>query len=229
MILISPLLNLVVENVKSKKRLFFGLFFLFSIYPTLGDIIQSRMTDLQDISSIARGGSLNGYTIVNFVLMYMIGACIREMEESIQKIRTLALIGMWCICVSLIFIWAVGTYSGTELLDSKICLSYANPLVIAEAILVFLIFSSIRIGTNRFINGLAKASFTAYLFHGGVIKFFVLENLYTYSWAVILIFVICSIIGIYAVSWIVYRLYDGIMKIVFSTIKRKVMLQEWHY
>lgn len=161
-LLISPLLNIVMENVTSKKRLIIILLFLFSIYPTVVDI-----TGIQDLSSVTRTGSMDGYTIVNFILMYMIGAYIREMGETIKKCKTSILLGTLCICLLCLFLWTVYAFTSAEFSGGGTCLSYANPLVILEAVLVFLLIRRIDIGSNKYINGLAKASFTAYLFHPG--------------------------------------------------------------
>lgn len=223
-LLISPLLNTAMENATNKKRLIISLLLLFSVYPTLVDI-----TGIQDLSSVTRTGSMDGYTIVNFVLMYMIGAYIREMEETIKSIKTSLLLGTYVFCLLCLFLWTVYAFNTAEFSGGGTCLSYANPLVILEAVLVFLLIRRIDIGSNKYINGLAKASFTAYLFHGAVIRYFVSEKFCSQFWGVTVIYVIISVLGIYAASWIVYSLYNLIMKNIFSICKRHITLHEWYY
>lgn len=228
-LLISPLLNTVTENTKSKKRLLIGLLLIFSVYPTFVDILQSYILNLQDLSSITRAGSMDGYTIVNFVLMYLVGACVREMEGAIKKFKTSILFALWWACLLLIYVWTIYVCDSSDLAGAGTCLSYASPLIIMEAILIFLLFQRIDIGYNKNINRLAKASFTAYLFHGAVIKYFVSEKICSLFYGVVVVYVLISVMVIYGISWIVYCLYDCIMKNVFSILKKKVTLNDLYY
>ena len=54
---------------------------LFTVWPTFFDLIQGVLgKELLGISTIGMYGSQYGYTIVNFVLMYIIGASIAIMR-----------------------------------------------------------------------------------------------------------------------------------------------------
>lgn len=70
-----------VENQVIKKFVWV-LLLIFSVYPTIVDIAQEIVGDEYiGLSTIGAYGSQWGYTIVNFTLMYIIGAYIRVQKK----------------------------------------------------------------------------------------------------------------------------------------------------
>ena len=80
--LISPFLNMVICKMESPEKFekFVRLLvLLFSVYPTLVDILcVVTHKEFLGLSSIGMYGSQWGYTIVNFSVMYVIGAYLRK-------------------------------------------------------------------------------------------------------------------------------------------------------
>lgn len=78
--IISPYINLLLETLTRKQLdVFVGiLMILFAVCPTFVDVL-SVITDRewQGLSTIGMYGRQRGYTIVNFALMYIIGAYLR--------------------------------------------------------------------------------------------------------------------------------------------------------
>ena len=161
---LSPWLNMFYRNLgQYSKQFLLALIVLFSIWPTFTDVIQN-ITGEQNhgMSSIGIYGSMDGYTIVNFVLLYFIGLSIRHnslMEKSIKSIITKLLIVM-AILVS----WAY-LYPLTGLRLHKSAWSYCNPLLIYEAYLLVVLFLKINLPPSKFISYLAKGTLTVFIIH----------------------------------------------------------------
>lgn len=78
---ISPYINIVIDalNHNELKKCIFLLLSIFSVYPTLVDFAQEIAgNEINGLSSVGMYGSQWGYSIVNFILMYIIGAYIRK-------------------------------------------------------------------------------------------------------------------------------------------------------
>lgn len=79
--IMSPYINLMIDNLSdgSFRKLVVLMFLIFSVYTTAVDVI-GEFLDFEwvGLSPIGMYGSEYGYSIVNFVLMYMIGAYIKK-------------------------------------------------------------------------------------------------------------------------------------------------------
>ncbi|WP_029321900.1 acyltransferase [Butyrivibrio sp. AE3004] len=166
--LISPFINVMWNalNAAGKRILLAFSVFLFSIYPTFIDILKFWTgRQLNGSSSIGLEGSQAGYTIVNFILMYIIGAFIREMSEGeMPQMPKLLSRYFICLCLDMAWAFADGIRQGKEIYET-VAWNYSNPFVIAEAAIVFMIFLKLNIRYNKIINMLAASSFTVYILH----------------------------------------------------------------
>ena len=135
---------------------------LFAVCPTFVDVL-NVITDRewQGLSTIGMYGSQRGYTIVNFALMYIIGAYLRLRGlEKLSK-RRLALTLMLSILV--MTVWAAW--------NRNTAWEYCNPLVILTAVLTFLLFDQLKICDSKYINHLAKGTFSVFLLHGVFLRY----------------------------------------------------------
>ena len=155
--IISPYLNCLINrlSIKQLRRMVFTSFILFSIWPILQDILEAIVgVKLIGLSSIGAYGAQSGYTIVNFAMMYLIGAWIGK--DNIYLSRKTLLVFLASV-YTILFLWIRVSWStATE---------YCNPVVIISAIVIFLLFQSTNIKDSNIINGLAQASFTVFLLH----------------------------------------------------------------
>ena len=75
---VSPFLNLAIQKIEEEgllTKFMVILIFLFSIYPTCVDVLgEITRKEYVGLSSIGMYGSQWGYSIINFSLMYIIGA-----------------------------------------------------------------------------------------------------------------------------------------------------------
>lgn len=224
--IISPYINLIFEHLDSRKRKLFicTLILLFSVYPTIVDIlIEVTKHSFNGLSSIGMYGSQYGYSIVNFALCYCVGAYIRFESEHISKVNTSKLVGVLLSCVIIMTVWSamndrIGYFT------EKTAWEYCNPVVIMSAVCAFLLFKRINIRNSKFINSLAKGSFTVFLLHGIFITHIGVESFVNKNIFILLLHTVLSSVLIYFVCWIVYLIYSKFEKVAFGYIKKKIKL-----
>ena len=229
---VSPYLNLMWKHLedKGKRRLLVTLVALFSVYPIICEFIENiplfgGTTDssgepvdiLHGISTVGLFGSQSGYTIVIFVLMYLIGCFIRDKEESLASIKMSRLIILLILNIALIVGW---TYIQRMMLGSDIISTvgwhYDNPLVISEAVILFLIFRKLDIKNSRLINTLAAASFATYLIHINLLEYVKIEAFMGIGMLSLAMYVLLSLVVIYLISFAFYEIYSLVTRPVWS-------------
>lgn len=221
---ISPLLNIVITKLVEKgiiRKIIVMLVLAFSVYPIAVDLLQEIVgREFTGLSSIGMYGSQWGYSIVNFALMYIIGAYLRNSQKEIKVSSTVVKV---LSCTIVLVIWAyindlVGF--GTE----RSAWEYCNPVVILLAVELFKLFSAIQIETSKWINEFAKGAFTVYLLHGYFLPYIQIEKFVQSNSVVMLIHVLLSAIIIYGVCFIVYKFYELVRKPICSRLMAKIPL-----
>lgn len=82
--IISPYINILLEQLsgKQKKKMVIVLFAIFSVWPTIVDLSGEILgKEWIGLSSVGMYGSEWGYSIVNFLLVYIIGAYLYHMSD----------------------------------------------------------------------------------------------------------------------------------------------------
>ncbi|MCQ2482213.1 MAG: acyltransferase [Clostridia bacterium] len=218
---ISPYINRLINrlNEKQLKKMLLLLFIILSVYPTLVDFF-SEIThrEYMGLSTIGAYGSQWGYTLVNFIFMYIIGAYLRNCSTEYKKGKLLFFLTVDTLVLT---VWSFA--------DAKIGYSvercaweYCNPLVILSAITVFLLFKQANIGENKFINYIAKASFTVYLINIPLLKMFEIKKYATSNPLALVLHMFVTAICIYAVSTVVYYAYKVVTDCIFNHSLRKI-------
>ena len=205
---ISPYINKFLGDfsVRDKIRIIVTLGIVFCLFPTLADILALWTgKEFMGLSTIGMYGSQDGYTIVNFIIMYMIGNVLRDIKPFRQKKQVLFLAAV----IVLIFVWAL--LDNALIHEKHSSWAYCNPLVVIEAVLVFQIFRNIKIQYNRFINRLAAASLSVYIFHTKVIGRIGIEQFVNRQLYVMIGHLLLSCIAIYFASWILYEAYSRLI------------------
>ena len=203
--LVSPFINKLLNSISNENRklLLLLMFILFSVEPTLVDLLNSVSGESYNyLSFISLMGSDAGYSIVNFILVYIIGALIRQNEESLIQIRVIRLILYYLLSLLMNFLF--------YLLIGDCALNYSNPLVVIQSALVFMIALRIRMKNNRIINLLSKAAFTAYIIHVFFFDYFDIQAYVNRPLLIYLSHTFATALIIYAVSWILYMIYSCI-------------------
>lgn len=217
--LISPYINILIERLSSKQLDGFMLllFGMFSVYPTLVDMfIAISGRDWMGLSTIGMYGSQRGYTIVNFTLMYIIGAYIRNHGIK-QNTKTLSSIGMLA-CIVLLTIWAF--------FDKGTAWEYCNPIVILVAVFAFNLFMQIEMGCVKIINQLAKGTFSVFLLHSVFLPHIAVDRFVIGNPLVMILHIGISTIGIFLICWVAYCVYSAVTKPVFHKMAQRIHLPD---
>lgn len=218
--LISPLINRAIicihGNKDEKKELNFSsillfVLFLFSLWPTIVDIlIEVSGNDLSGLSSIGMYGSGRGYTIINFILSYLLGAYIANNKTASSKNiihwKTRYLILSLFGCVSILTLWGY--------INPSTAYEYCNPLVLFEAFIIFVLFLRIKIKSSfcsSVINNISRCSFTVYLIHAPLLSFFMIKEYCNSNIFIMILHIFISIIIITIVGYIVDLIYRGVV------------------
>ncbi len=203
MYIVSPYVNHLINGLSHAGRKWFLLIsmVLFSVWPTLvnlsGEVFHIEWFGL---NSIGAWGSQKGFTIINFLLLYSIGACFRL--NTFQIRRSILLI---VLCGSLIFAWALlCDLTGWQF--TKSAWEYHNPLVIFMAVMLLNYFRDIEF-QSKAVNNMAKGAFFCYLIHWKIlmhakIYHFATQPVYYMVMHLALLIIVC-----YLISWVLYRIY----------------------
>ena len=211
--LISPYINILLSHLSDKQ---FGIlvalsFVLFSLWPTLVDSISAVLgVSYPGVYTTNTGGSQNGYSVINFALMYLIGAYLRRKNFNFGKLK---LLGVLVIIVALI--------TGWQLLQPQIARAYCNPFVIALAVILFLLFKSISV-KSKIINGLAKGAFTCFLLHGMLLPRIGIASIVNKNAFILLGHIIITVPLIFLICWACWWVYDKITAPIFKWIGKKL-------
>lgn len=152
----APFLNVACENM-SQKQLLGGVISFFVISTWIGFF--------PAISQINPGFG-EGYSVISFSLIYLIGRYIRL--YGLPKWFAKYSITIYILCSLSIGFIAYGVLSLGLLTDRLINLSYAynNPIVIISAVAFFSMFQRMQISDNKVINYFAQSTLAVLLVHG---------------------------------------------------------------
>lgn len=146
---VSPLLNKAIDNLSKKEwRQSLSLLCVITFY--LGWILHNYDDGA-------------GYTLMNFVFVYVIGAAIRY-YRLVEKAKA------WQMVLALV-VGVIATFGGNKLVAAHESLhlgfmSYNSPFVILTACAVFCLFGKLKF-QNKWVNKLAMSMLTVYLLTDG--------------------------------------------------------------
>ena len=98
----------------------------------------------------------SGYSVIHFVLIYMLGRCIYLYQDELTSLRRNIWVIVWIICTLIICVM--------HILGIKFVWDYASPIVIASSVASFMPFLY-RAYTNEKINWIAKSTLAVYIIH----------------------------------------------------------------
>lgn len=191
----SPFINLSINNTKRNQAVFI-LFCLIFMNIYMGYIR-------------ALNFNTNGYSLVNFIFIYTIGAYLRKFPIIVSTNKLLLLL---LFSILLTTIWA-------ECMQ-PCAFFYNNPFVVLTSLCVFQIFSSIKIQSKK-INIISNSVFIVFLIHDLLIKYIV-NN---YDSNNILLWIIQILIGIIFV-FIISIMISYITNYIFKLVRKILYLQK---
>ena len=165
-----PLLNAAINHITKTqaKTLVCSIFILFSLLPI---ILRCNFPDIP-MDYLRYVDSQNGFSVWWFILLYIIGGCIRRFGL-LQQMKKRALLAIYIGCVMLTWgfkFW--GEHSNQSFfadnLSPNLLFNYSSPTILLSAIALLAIFAqmdSIPRWACRGIGFLAPVSFGVYLIH----------------------------------------------------------------
>lgn len=222
--IISPYINILFEQLsdKQKKKLVIVLFIIFSMWPTIVDFSSELLgKEWIGLSSVGMYGSEWGYSIVNFILVYIIGAYLYYVEKSRNKCNKKKLVSYLLMIILAITGWAFLNERMTVFTERS-AWEYCNPLVIAEAVIIFLLLKNMSPFYSKIINNLAKGSFTVFLLQNTFIRKLHIEKYINGNVLLLLIHLLLNCAIIYFICWIIYVIYTSITKPIFKMLEKKL-------
>lgn len=156
--MISPYINPLFEALEKKElqKCIAVCLLLFSVYPTVVESASRIIwgtSGIAGIGTVTMNGSESGYTIVNFVLLYLLGGYLRKYPPQSGKAKYFGLYAAFTLC-DFAMAWVTPTYT-----------SYANIFVIGQAVMLFLAFLNWDLKSSRVINTVSRSAFGIYLLH----------------------------------------------------------------
>ena len=223
---LSPYINRLIGELSQKDLggLICIVIMLFAVYPTIVDVLgELRSDEFIGLSSVGMYGSQYGYSIVNFMLMYLIGAFLRLGKPKLLEWKTISLCGLLLLDIILMTVWArVNDITG--FFTARSAWEYCNPLVILEAVLLFILFSRLELDVIKPVNKLAEGVFSVYLLHGLFLPHIQIGKFVQGNSFVMICHIFLSVVAIYLICWIVHMIYHFIMDIVFKFLSDKIKL-----
>lgn len=137
----SPALNLLIE--REKKRTILFAITMVSLEFLMEHVFQNKSLGINE-----------GYSLIHFVTMYLVGRSLNQYRENIVKCSKY----IW-ICGYILAACIVGVM---QYVGYNKAFAYSNPLVIMESIMLFLPFVYYHF-RSKIINTIADSSFSVYI------------------------------------------------------------------
>lgn len=175
--LLSPYINKALRSLSQKGhlRLIIITLCLFCVWSTGINLYMhaSGNTDLIEISFVGYSGTDYGFTLVVFVMLYIIGGYIGRFGLSIgnlsQRAQKYVFLAAYVLisCATSVLCIAV-----PDIAQTSAILGYDSVFVVAAAVALFAAFLKMKPRGVKFINFLAKSTFGVYLLHEFALKNF---------------------------------------------------------
>ena len=208
-VIFSPYINKLWGSLsnKSKRTLMLLMFLLLSVWPEIMDLLK-----LAGVTVISLSGDQSGYTLVNFVFLYLIGCSIKDIEnnkEQASKLKSFIFPVLFVLDTALLL---ASIYTEAYLRDgqpvSTVLFNYNNPLIILQAVFAFLTFRNIKCPDNKIINFIAKGVFFVYILHLRFISWLNIPKIYIDDPLMLAVFLISMALTIFSLCIVCYIAYD---------------------
>lgn len=215
--IISPYINIMLRNLNKNqfKQLIIMLLLLFSVWSTFINVIIDGL-NLNWIGCFTTfvDGTGRGFSIINFVVLYIIGAYLQTYSEDIKSNKS-----------SFILVIIIAVFTTTiHLVVPKISnavLNYDSIFIIIQSISFFCIFLKLRFFYSRVINFLAKRVFGIFLLHYSIIKVLAsLVNMELWFKQGVISCILCTFI-IVVMGIIIAGLVDWLIQTLISPLKTR--------
>lgn len=197
--LVSPYINLVIKQLSNKGilRLLLILFLLLSVEPWLVDILEkTTKTTWRGLSMIAFSGADGGQTLVHFMFMYIIGACLNKFEISDYKVK----IKWWWVYVAttiIILFSYITKWFGSP---------YYSPFVVLQSVSLFCLFRYVNCAAV--FSRLSQAALTCYIIHIQFLNYIKIDYFIHQPTYILALHIVVSLMVIYLLAFVFMIVYD---------------------
>ena len=222
----SPFINKLWNSLseKNKKTLLRWMFILFSLYPVI-----VYVTRLKGITAVGLSGADQGYTIVNFVFVYLIGCAVRDCEKdpapdkvpAFMRSKVLPPVFFVAVTTSLLGLSYLGAIATKTQPFQTPMFHYNNPLVILQALFAFLMFKNMKLPGNKIINLFSGAAFYVYILHFRFIEIFNIRNIVIDEPLMLAVFMLAVSMVIYILCFVCWIIYDLTVGKLFALVTAK--------
>jgi hypothetical protein len=158
LMLLSPLVNTFVDN-SNVNQIGIMVFLFFIVDCVLG-------YSLPDVKGI---GSLNGYSIIHLLFIYILGRLLYLQRMQFDKYNTSVFVAVYIVYVLFNSILSFLFFTG------RVCwwnpIAYNNPFVVMGSVALFIVFLNLQVGYNRIVNSLASSAFAVFLIHANILVY----------------------------------------------------------
>ena len=220
----SPYLNLILEGLNNRQcKFFFILISLFlSVYPIMWDYIELYTSiNTGGISTVSRWNEDMGNNIITFFFIYLLGGLIRKTGFH-NRFKISNAVMIWALITTIVILLYYVDEMFTDEDFGSVTLFYHNPLVIIQAVTLFVIFKKIKIRSG-FINKMAAAAFTCYLLQAHVLGIFKKEAFLKGNPALLMLYYLIMPLIIYSLSYCAYKLYSICTKRIMTKFEKKII------
>lgn len=154
LIFISPLLNRFFKIKQKYQIVYLSTFLcLFVLFPTAVDLFNSLTDNNVIFPWMSTNGDNAGYTLIYFILMYLIGGFISTNKVRLKKYITLPIYFLLTIVITIISI------------KTETIWNYNDILVTTSSIMLFMFFESIDSCSNRVVSSISSCSLGVFVLH----------------------------------------------------------------
>lgn len=208
LLLFSPILNLFCNTVN--KRVLWGGVIILLLYEFWFDWLPPYPE--------SRIGAKNGYSVLSFMILYLLARAVRlyGLPQWFKKRSFL----IYTCCSLIIALIAKGTGNQVQ------CYAYINPLVILSSLSFLMMFDGLKL-QSKVINHLAKSTLAVLLGHTSIYFLYTKQFKYLYDhfsginvvayWTLAVAVVFCASIAIDQIRLLLYKPIEKWLKV---TIKK---------
>jgi len=214
--IVSPYINLAINRLSEKqfRKMVILMFVIFSVWSFGVDVLNNVFEkSVNHASPIGIQGSQGGYTIINFILVYVIGAYIRKSGTKMSSKKA----SLYFVVI-LVLLYALSIYAHKSDWGDTLFWKYNNPLVIMASALVLIVFLGFRY-ESKIINELARGVFTCYVSHKILLEYFDIEKAVNQNLGILFLHQLSTALIIYFISYLFHITYRVCSSIFLTSIR----------
>ena len=208
--LLSPYVNILLKKLSDRQFTVLLVLYgaLFALWPTVLDMVYATTGfNFNGLYPTNSGGSQFGYSFLNFLLMYLLGAYLRRCKPGKCSYDFLGA----GVCFAVLLLW--------QLYYPSVARAYCNPFVIGLAVFIFRLFLRIDFSSKP-VNTLAKGAFTCFLLHDFFLPHIGIGRVVNGNICILFAHLLLSCSAIFLVCWAVWWVYETVTRPIYKLFSK---------